>query len=129
MPCARRLLFFADLVLKKGYSLHEVALVAAISAVIMLLRAIRTPMAVLLQAAGEFRALAWLAISSGIVSLIATLSLLLAFGPIASMAGLVLGELGGDRALRRPGRPLEARQDRRPGYGSARPCMKKMAHA
>ncbi|MCP5412323.1 MAG: hypothetical protein H6924_09360 [Alphaproteobacteria bacterium] len=91
--CACLLFFYPVLILKKGYSLHEVALVAAISAVIMLLRAIRTPLAVWLQAAGEFRALAWLGINSGIVSLIATLSLLLAFGPIVSMGGLVLGEL------------------------------------
>jgi O-antigen/teichoic acid export membrane protein len=91
--CAALLYFFPEVVLKKGYSEHDVAVVAAISAAIMLLRAVRTPTAVLLQAAGEFKALAGLGAASGIVSLIATLSLLLAFGPIASLGGIFLGEV------------------------------------
>lgn len=91
--CAGLLAFVPALILKKGYSLHEVALVAAISAAIMLLRAVRTPPAVLLQAAGEFRKLAWLAVYSGAVSLVATLGLLLMFGPIPSLGGVLLGEV------------------------------------
>jgi O-antigen/teichoic acid export membrane protein len=91
--CAALLYFFPEIVLKKGYSEHDVVLVAAISAAIMLLRAVRTPLAVLLQAAGAFKALAGLGAASGAVSLIATLSLLLAFGPIASLGGIFLGEV------------------------------------
>jgi len=91
--CVVLLLFFPALILKKGYSLDAVALVAAISAAIMLLRAVRTPMAVLLQAAGEFKALARLGAISGAVSLTATLALLLAFGPVASLLGILLGEV------------------------------------
>lgn len=91
--CAALLHFFPEIVLKKGYSEHDVALVAAISAAIMLLRAVRTPLAVLLQAAGEFKALAGLGAMSGVVSLVATLALLLAFGPIASLGGIFLGEV------------------------------------
>jgi hypothetical protein len=91
--CMGLLTFFPAVILKKGYSLHEVSLVAAISGVIMLLRAIRTPLAVQLQAAGEFKILAGLAAISGAVSLVATLALLLAFGPIASLGGVLLGEV------------------------------------
>jgi hypothetical protein len=90
--CVALLTYVPQLILKKGYSLHAVALVAAISAAIMLLRAVRTPMAVMLQAAGEFKALAGLAAVSGAVSLVATLALLLAFGPTASLFGILLGE-------------------------------------
>jgi O-antigen/teichoic acid export membrane protein len=91
--CVGLLTFFPAFILKKGYSLDEVILVAAISAVIMLLRAVRSPLAVQLQAAGEFKALAGLAAVSGAVSLVATLALLLAFGPIASLGGILLGEV------------------------------------
>ena len=91
--CAALLYFLPQLVLKKGYSLDAVALVASMSAAIMLLRAVRTPMAVLLQAAGEFKALAGLGAVSGAVSLVATLALLLAFGPVVSLLGIFLGEI------------------------------------
>jgi hypothetical protein len=57
------------------------------------LRALRTPLAVLLQAAGEFKALAGLGVQTGMVSLVATATLLLAFGPIASMGGVLIGEI------------------------------------
>jgi O-antigen/teichoic acid export membrane protein len=91
--CVGLLEFFPELVLKKGYSAHDVIIVVAISAVIMLLRALRTPLAVLLQAAGEFKALAGLGVQTGMVSLVATATLLLAFGPIASMGGVLIGEV------------------------------------
>ena len=47
----------------------------------------------LLQAAGEFKELAGIGTVSGVVSLVATLALLLTFGPIASLGGILLGEL------------------------------------
>ena len=81
------------LLLKKGYALHDVILVTAISAAIMVVRNFRTPLAVLLQAAGEFKALAGIGTKSCAVSVLATLALLLAFGPIASLGGILLGEL------------------------------------
>jgi len=87
------LAFFPILVLKKGYALDEVILVAGLSAIIMALRAWRMPLAVLLQAAGRFKDLAGIATISGAVSVAATLILLLTFGPIASLIGIVLGEL------------------------------------
>jgi len=54
---------------------------------------LRTPLSVLLQAAGEFKALAGIGLVSGVLSVSATLALLLAFGPIASLGGVLLGEL------------------------------------
>jgi hypothetical protein len=91
--CAAVLAFFPLLVLKKGYALHDVIAVAILSAVIMAVRAWRTPLAVLLQAAGEFKELASIGTASGTLSVLATLALLLAFGPIASLGGIFLGEL------------------------------------
>ncbi|HSS12857.1 MAG TPA: hypothetical protein VLL04_03130, partial [Rhizomicrobium sp.] len=64
----------------------------AACALIMVVRALRTPLAVLLQAAGRFKELAGIGIVSAIVSLIATTVLLLAAGPIASLGGVLLGE-------------------------------------
>ena len=68
-------------------------LVAILASVIMAIRAWRTPLAVLLQAAGEFKELAGIGTLSAALSVIATLALLLALGPIASLGGILLGEL------------------------------------
>jgi len=57
------------------------------------IRVLRTPLAVQLQAAGEFKALAGIGSLSSVISVAATLALLLAFGPIASLGGIFLGEL------------------------------------
>jgi hypothetical protein len=91
--CAALLAFFPLLVLKKGYALNDVTLVAILSSVIMAIRAWRTPLAVLLQAAGQFRELAGIGTLSGALSVFATLALLLTLGPIASLGGILLGEL------------------------------------
>ena len=91
--CAALLAFWPALVVKKSYSMENVILVASICAFIMAIRALRTPLAVLLQAAGRFKELANIGAVSAIVSLAATLALLLLAGPIASMGGIVLGEL------------------------------------
>lgn len=91
--CAALLAFFPLLVLKKGYALNDVILVAILASVIMAIRAWRTPLAVLLQAAGEFKELAGIGTLSAALSVIATLALLLALGPIASLGGILLGEL------------------------------------
>ena len=91
--CAALLVFFPALLLKKGYALNDVIVVALISALIMAIRAWRTPLAVLLQAAGQFKELASIGTLSAAISVVATLGLLLAFGPIASLGGIILGEL------------------------------------
>jgi O-antigen/teichoic acid export membrane protein len=87
------LIWFPHLILKKGYGLHDVVIVASVSALIMAVRALRGPPAVLLQAAGAFKALAGIGTKSSAISILATLALLLAFGPIASLGGVLLGEL------------------------------------
>jgi O-antigen/teichoic acid export membrane protein len=91
--CAALLLFFPALLLKKGYALHDVIVVAVISAFIMAIRALRTPFAVLLQAAGQFKELASIGTVSAVISVAVTLVLLVAFGPVPSLGGIVLGEL------------------------------------
>jgi O-antigen/teichoic acid export membrane protein len=91
--CAALLLFFPALLLKKGYALHDVIAVAVVSALIMAIRALRTPFAVLLQAAGQFKQLASIGTVSAVISVAVTLMLLMAFGPVPSLGGIVLGEL------------------------------------
>jgi O-antigen/teichoic acid export membrane protein len=91
--CAVVLAFFPLLVLKKGYGLHDVIVVAILSSIITAVRAWRTPLAVLLQAAGQFKELASIGTVSGALSVFATLALLLTVGPIASLGGILLGEL------------------------------------
>lgn len=93
IACAAVLAFFPLLVVKKGYALHDVVVVAILSAVIMAVRAWRTPLAVLLQAAGQFKELAGIGTISGTFSVLATLTLLLMLGPIASLGGILVGEL------------------------------------
>jgi O-antigen/teichoic acid export membrane protein len=87
------LLFIPSLILKKGYDLHDVWVVAAISSVIMALRTLRTPPAVVMQAAGAFKEMVGIGIWSGLVAVAVTLALLMAFGPIASLGGIAAGEL------------------------------------
>jgi hypothetical protein len=100
--CVAILAFFPLLVLKKGYGLHEVILVAILSSIIMAVRAWRTPLAVLLQAAGQFKELASIGTVSGALSVMATLMLLLTLGRSVSRAGqLPLAADCGDRGKTR----------------------------
>lgn len=87
------LLWCPGFILKKGYSLHDVTAVLALSAVILMLRALRGPPAVLLQAAGAFKEMAGIGLACSAVAILATLALLIAFGPVASLGGIVAGEL------------------------------------
>lgn len=87
------LIWFPGLVPKRGYGLHDVMIVSSISAVIMAVRALRVPPSVHLQAAGWFKQLAAIGTSSSVISILATLAFLLLFGPIASLGGVLLGEL------------------------------------
>jgi hypothetical protein len=90
---AALLAWFPNIVLKQGYDARSAAVIVAIWAVIMAVRALRTPDAVFLQAAGEFQPLAHIGMKSCAVSLVATLTLLLVFGPIASLLGIVAGDV------------------------------------
>lgn len=93
LTAAAILSFFPSLVLKQGYVAGQAELVLACWVAILAVRALRTPEAVFLQAAGEFQALAAIGGKASVVSLLATLVLLLAFGPIASLFGIVAGDL------------------------------------
>lgn len=86
------LLWFPQLILRKGYDPSQALAVVAFFAAITLVRCIRTPELVMLQAAGEFRALACASAWASIVSLAATLVLLVVAGPVVSLAGILAGE-------------------------------------
>jgi O-antigen/teichoic acid export membrane protein len=87
------LTWFPLLLVKQDYPSREVCFAVAVSAAIMALRALRTPVSVLLQAAGEFRRLTGPGIWSGAVSLFSTFMLLMVAGPIAAFVGILLGEV------------------------------------
>lgn len=87
------LAWFPALVLKADYDRGQVLLVVVLWGAIMAVRSLRTPDAVLLQAAREFRPLASASVWSSAVSLGLTSVLLLAFGPVASMAGILVGDV------------------------------------
>lgn len=87
------MLWFPDFVLKKGYAHNDVLMVLGLWACITFLRAVRTPTAVFLQAANCYPLLARISLIAGLVSSLSTLGLLLVFGPVASLGGLVLGEV------------------------------------
>jgi putative peptidoglycan lipid II flippase len=90
---AALLVFFPSLVLKQGYDASAAVLILGVWVAIMAVRALRTPDAVFLQAAGEFQALAGVGMKASLVSLIATPILLFAFGPVASLLGILAGDL------------------------------------
>lgn len=89
---AALLLWFPHIVLRKGYDPAQALLVLGFFAAIVAARSLRTPESVLLQAAGQFRALALAGIAASIVSLGATLALLLLAGPVYSLIGILAGE-------------------------------------
>ncbi|MEJ0028074.1 MAG: hypothetical protein WDN01_18770 [Rhizomicrobium sp.] len=93
LSAAALLIWFPSLVLKQGYDASSAAAILAIWVAIMAVRALRTPDAVLLQAAGEFQSLATIGTKASLISLGATLALLFAFGPIASLLGIVAGDI------------------------------------
>ena len=87
------LLWFPHLLLKKGYDGDQVLVVVALWAVIAAVRALRTPDAVFLMAAGQYEPLARVGMKSSVTSLAVTLLLLLWLGPIASLGGILAGDL------------------------------------
>lgn len=87
------LLWAPQLVLRKAYDPSQALLVLGFFAAITAARILRTPESVLLQSAGQFRALASASLWSSLVSLATTLVLLLMAGPVYSLAGILAGEL------------------------------------
>ena len=86
-------MWFPHVLLKRGYDPTDVVIAVGVWALIMALRTLRTPDSVLLQAAREFQPLAGASKRSSIISVLATLLLLLTAGPLASLGGIVAGEL------------------------------------
>lgn len=76
-----------------SYDFSVMVHATAITLVIALTRNIVRPESALLQAAGEFKQLANASLVSGFVSLVAAAGLLMLFGPIASLYGVLLGDL------------------------------------
>jgi O-antigen/teichoic acid export membrane protein len=90
---ALAIIIFRPHLLLVYYRPHDVLIVLGFAALIMAARSLRTPPAVLLQAAGEFKLLARISFWSALVSVGSTLALLLAFGPSISMGGILLGDI------------------------------------
>ncbi len=87
------LIWEPHLLLKKGYAQSDVLLVTLITAAIMLVRSFRTPPATFMQAAGAFKALVGIGVTTSVISVTLTLGLLLTLGPIASLFGILAGEI------------------------------------
>ena len=87
------LIWEPHLLLKKGYAQSDVLLVTLITAAIMLVRSFRTPPATFMQAAGAFKALVGIGVTTSVISVTLTLGLLLTLGPIASLCGILAGEI------------------------------------
>jgi hypothetical protein len=79
--------------LLKHYAIDDVLIVLAFWAAITALRALRTPETVFIQATGGYAALARISAVSSVVSLGLTLVLLLTFGPLISLGGVLAGEI------------------------------------
>ena len=87
------LIFAPGLLLRKNYALQDALLVTAITSLIMLVRSFRTPPATFMQAAGEFKALVGIGVYSSAISIALTLGFLLSLGPVASLLGILTGEI------------------------------------
>jgi hypothetical protein len=85
--------WFPQLFLKKGYDETDVLIVLALWIAITAVRVLRTPEAVLMQATGNYSALARVSGWSSATALVVTLVLLLTVGPVASLGGVLAGEV------------------------------------
>jgi putative peptidoglycan lipid II flippase len=86
-------IWFPHLFLKKGYDETDVLIVLALWVAITAVRVWRTPEAVFLQATGNYSALARVSGWSSATSLVVTFVLLIAVGPVASLGGVLAGEI------------------------------------
>jgi hypothetical protein len=87
------LTWLPGLVIRQGFDAHAVTLGVAVWAVIVAVRAMRAPEQAFLTAAGEFRALARAGLWGSLVSLGGTLVILVLFGPVESLIGILCGEM------------------------------------
>jgi hypothetical protein len=86
------LIWFPSLVIRDGFDASAVIDVVALWCMIVAIRAARAPEQAFLTAAGQFHALARAGLTGSAVSFAGTLILLLLFGPVASLGGIVAGE-------------------------------------
>ncbi len=103
------MIWFPQLILKRGYDETSVIAVICIWVVVMAIRGLRTPESVLLQVAGEYKTLAGASVRSSVVSILVTFALLLAFGPVVSLAGILIGDLSMTLMIMAQSRALRAR--------------------
>jgi hypothetical protein len=87
------LIWFPHLILKKDFAIGQAITVIGLWALIAAVRSLRTPEAVFLQAAGEFKALAHAGLWASLASMSITLILLFIAGPVASLCGILAGDL------------------------------------
>jgi hypothetical protein len=87
------LFWFPKLIIKEGFDPRSVIVVTAIWSLIAAARAVRAPENAFLIAAGEFHPLARAGLWGSAVSLVGTLALLLVFGPVESLLGILAGEV------------------------------------
>ncbi|MDE2183227.1 MAG: hypothetical protein KGJ78_09420 [Alphaproteobacteria bacterium] len=87
------LIWFPQLLLRKHYDFTDVLVVLALWVGVTLLRVVRTPEAVFIQATGGYRELARISAWSGATSVAVTFILLCLAGPVASLGGVLAGEI------------------------------------
>jgi O-antigen/teichoic acid export membrane protein len=87
------LIWFPAAIVKHGYDRNAITICIVLWALITAVRGVRTPSGTLLQAAREFRALADASTKSSAVALAGTLALLLMAGPVASLGGILIGDI------------------------------------
>ncbi len=90
---AALVIWYPHLFLSKGYGETDVLIVLALWIAITAVRVVRTPEAVFLQAVGDYSALARVAAWSSATSLVVTFGLLCIAGPVASLGGVLAGEI------------------------------------
>lgn len=87
------LVWFPQAVISDGFDARSVETVVAFWTLIVAIRALRAPEQAFLTAAGEFHPLARAGLTGSIVSLAGTFTLLMVFGPVESLLGIVAGEV------------------------------------
>ena len=84
--------FAPQVLFPRNYDQHYLMIGTALWMAVAVMRLLRSPESVLLQAAGQFRPLAYASILSCGVSIIAVGALLVTHGPLWSIAGIFIGE-------------------------------------
>jgi hypothetical protein len=87
------IVWFPGLLIRHNYSKPLILEAVVFWTLISAVRGYRGPEAVLLQAAGQFKLLANASLRTSAISLLAALILLLRFGPVASLGGVLLGDI------------------------------------